>query len=107
MYMNEIECPYCEKSFDLCHDDGAYLSESSREEAECEHCGKCFMVSSSVSWYFEGEKADCLNGGEHDWQQSGGAPVEHFIGRFYCTQCDRKEYRDEEGREKAMKEKYA
>lgn len=102
--METVTCPYCEKENDICHDDGAYYSEDSAEEMECEHCEKKFMVSTSISYFFSGEKADCLNDGEHDWKQIIGAPKEHFIGRFRCSQCGEEEHRDEEGRAKAMKE---
>lgn len=104
--MDEITCPYCEHTYDLCHDDGAFYNEDYREKDECPECGKIFMVASSISWNFEAEKADCLNGGDHNWEQQRGVPREHFIGRFTCTQCDDEEHRDEEGRKKAMNQKY-
>ena len=57
-------------------------------QAQCPHCEKYFMVSSSMSWYVEGNKADCLNGGEHEWKQIIGAPREYFVGRQRCNNCD-------------------
>lgn len=103
--MSEITCPYCDHEYDLCHDDGAfYNNDGEREKEECPECHKVFMVSSSMSWDFEAEKADCLNGGEHKWRQQRGGPPEHFIGRFECEDCDEEEHRDEEGRKKAMSE---
>ena len=85
--MDTVTCPYCEEEVEICHDDGAYYDENRPREIECEHCEKKFMVHSSMSWSFEGEKADCLNGGEHDWQQMIGAPREHFVGRQRCEMC--------------------
>lgn len=104
--MYEIECPYCEHMFDLCHDDGAHYDENVREETNCPSCDKVFMVSASQSWDWEGEKADCLNGGEHDWEPVWGAPREYFHETYRCKGCDEEECRDKEGREKLLKEMY-
>lgn len=101
----EIQCPYCEESFDLCHDDGAYYNhEEELEECQCPECEKYFMVQSSQSWDFEGFKADCLNGSPHDWKQENGYPKAYYHGRFKCSMCDKEERRDEEGRKKLLQE---
>lgn len=87
--MNEIECPYCEHQYDLCHDDGAFYDEDNRTEEECPECGKRFMVTSSISWDFNADKADCLNGGEHNWEKK--YPVKHFpqlTNKEICRMCD-------------------
>ena len=86
--MNEIECPYCGYSYDLSHDDGAFYDENNRTKEQCPKCEKYFMVSSSLSWYFSADKANCLNGGQHKWEQIVGAPREYFIGRQRCSECD-------------------
>lgn len=67
--MDTVECPYCGEDAEICHDDGRHYYEDKRQSTECEHCEKSFMVSVSISYYFEGEKADCLNGAEHDWRK--------------------------------------
>lgn len=102
----EIYCPYCDHGFDLCHDDGAFYEDDGVEQEECPKCEKKFLVHSSLSWDFSGEKADCLNDGNHEWEQQSGAPKEAFIGRFRCKTCPKEERRDEEGRTKALKEIY-
>lgn len=104
--MLDITCPYCEKDFDLCHDDGAYYDENNPEQWECPDCNKISMVSSSVSWYHEAEKADCLNDGEHQWEQIHGAPEEYFIGMFRCSTCGEEESREPERRKKAIETEY-
>lgn len=103
----EIECPYCYHDFDLNHDDGAYYDQGRREEAECPECEKVFMVSSSMHWSYEGEKADCLNDGEHEWEPVKGSPREYFHETYRCNGCDEEECRDVEGRNKLMKEKFS
>ena len=101
--MDEITCPYCEHSYDLCHDDGAFYNrEGELEKEECPECGKTFMVQSTMSWDFEGFKADCLNGGEHKWKQQSGYPREYFHGRFICEDCGEEDRRDEDGRKIAI-----
>lgn len=70
MSYEEIECPYCEHAYDLCHDDGAfYNNEDDPEEEECPKCDKHFLVHSSMRWDFEAEKAECLNDGNHSWKK--------------------------------------
>lgn len=103
---NEITCPYCDFGYDLCHDDGAFYHDGESEKEQCPKCEKYFMVTSHLSWDFSSEKADCLNGSEHDWQPQSGYPREFFFGRFTCSQCEEQECRDEEGRKKALQEYY-
>ncbi len=89
--MDEITCPYCEHSYDLNHDDGAFYDEEHRTEEECPKCEKKFMVSSSISWNFEGEKADCLNDGNHKWEKEYSLKhYPEFQDREICRQCDEK-----------------
>jgi DNA-directed RNA polymerase subunit RPC12/RpoP len=84
----EIECPYCEHEFDLCHDDGAYYDQNEREEVECPECEKRFMVRSSITWDFEGEKADCLNGEPHKWEKRYSLKVfPQFSNMEICHEC--------------------
>lgn len=85
--MDTVECPYCQESVKINHDDGAHYDENISEPMECEKCEKSFMVSASVTWHFEGERADCLNDGEHDWQKIRGYPTEHFENRRRCWMC--------------------
>jgi len=103
--MDEIECPYCEHGFDLCHDDGAYYNEEDKpEECECPKCEKNFLVYSQQDWSFTGQKADCLNGSPHNWEPQSGYPNPFHFGRFDCKDCGAEERRDEEGRKKAIEE---
>lgn len=87
--MDEIECPYCEYSYDLNHDDGAFYDEENRTEEECPQCEKKFMVTSSLSWDFEAEKADCLNNGVHKWEKKYNE--RHYPAlqhKEICKECD-------------------
>lgn len=52
------------------------------------HCNQVFMVSTSITYYHEGEKCPCKNGLDHDWQPTIGDPKEYHIGRERCSFCD-------------------
>jgi len=86
--MKDITCPYCDEDFELCHDDGAYTDEGQNEQWECPKCNKISMVSTSITFSHEAEKADCLNGGEHKWTKRVGLPVEHFENKYICWDCN-------------------
>ena len=51
--MDDINCPYCNKGLEIDHDDGYG------------YCEKTFVYTTSITYYYEAEKADCLNGSEH------------------------------------------
>lgn len=88
--MDEVTCPYCEEDVEINHDDGAHYDEGRLEEEYCSNCDKYFMVSASCSWSFEGYKADCLNGGEHNLEKIHGAgiPGDYYETHMRCSDCD-------------------
>lgn len=102
----DIECPYCGHWQDIDHDDGYGYEEGRTYNQECGKCGLTFIYYTSMHFSYEPQKAPCLNGEPHDFQQIVGAPREHFIGRFACSGCGKKERRDEEGRRRALAELY-
>ncbi len=63
--MSDLECPYCEADLDVCHDDGFGYSEGVAHEMQCYECEKNFVFHTSISFYYEPKKADCLNGSPH------------------------------------------
>lgn len=91
----DVECPYCEKWLDICHDDGFGYEENVLHEQECPHCEKQFVFSTSISFYFEAKKADCLNGVEHEYKRTHTYPEE--FSQMECTMCDdKREMTDQE-----------
>jgi len=82
----DINCPYCEKGLDINHDDGFGYEEDVTHEMECKHCGKSFVFTTSIMFYYKPEKADCLNGGEHDYKLSHTSPREY--SKMRCSMCD-------------------
>jgi len=64
----DVECPYCGEWQEIYHDDGQGYEEGKIHDQECDDCGKTFIFSTSISYYYDANKADCLNGGEHVWK---------------------------------------
>lgn len=83
--MADLECPYCGEELDVNHDDGYGYEEGIKHQMECKHCGKSFVFETSLIYYYEPSKADCLNGDEHDWKPSKTFPKE--CTKMICSQC--------------------
>lgn len=84
----DVECPYCEVGQEINHDDGYGYDESKTYNQQCRDCEKYFTFTTSISFYYEAEQADCLNGAEHDYK-----PVDHYPkGTFpdwkRCVDCN-------------------
>jgi hypothetical protein len=62
---------------------------------ECPHCESMFVFRTSILYYYEPEKADCLNDGKHDYQLTNTCPVE--FSRMRCSMCgDERDLTNEE-----------
>jgi hypothetical protein len=83
--MSDISCPYCDADLDICHDDGYGYEEGVKHHMECDHCGKSFVFETCISFDYYPEKADCLNGGDHDYSPSRTFPKE--FTRMICKTC--------------------
>lgn len=83
--MKDVTCPYCLHDQEICHDDGFGYEESTPHQQECPNCGKIFVFYTEISFYYEAFQADCLNGGEHDYQSSYTYPIRFTTSK--CTIC--------------------
>lgn len=83
----DVKCPYCDYGQDIDHDDGRGYSEDEIYNQQCFCCEKYFTFTTSISYYYEVEKADCLNGADHKWTS-----VVHYPRNFpewkRCETCD-------------------
>ena len=86
--MSDIECPYCGVMQEICHDDGYGYAEDETFQQECD-CGKIFTFTTSISFYYDAKKADCLNGGEHDYKPTVTSPKEYTMMRCEDCVCER------------------
>lgn len=93
--MNDVNCPYCDTAQDIDHDDGHGYSEGVKHEQQCVRCDKNFIFHTSIIYHYEVEKADCLNGAEHDFQPTKTYPRQY--AKMECSVCDKsREPTDEE-----------
>ena len=83
---DDVECPYCGAGQEINHDDGYGYDEGQRHEQQCSDCDKNFTFTTSISYYYETEKADCLNGGQHILEMSATYPREY--SHMGCGDCD-------------------
>lgn len=82
----DINCPYCDAELEVCHDDGFGYEESVKHQMECGECGKNFVFETSISFSYDAEKADCLNGESHEYKLSCTFPKE--FSKMVCKHCD-------------------
>lgn len=84
--MSDIDCPYCGHGQEVCHDDGENYDESVTHQMECYKCEKEFVFTTCISFDYDPEKADCLNGEVHDWKAIPTAPRQYT--KMRCSMCD-------------------
>jgi hypothetical protein len=83
--MSDFECPYCGAEGDINHDDGYGYDEGDTHNQMCRHCEKTFVYTTSISFYYEVEQADCLNGAPHHFKKTKTFPPEYV--RLRCEVC--------------------
>ena len=95
MNKEDMECPYCGEGQEVNHDDGAGYSESETHQHQCTACDKYFVFYTAISFSYDANKADCLNGQPHKFKFSKAYPHEH--SKMRCLDCDeeRKPTKDE------------
>jgi len=86
--MSDIECPYCKEDQEIDHDDGYGYEEDELHQQECPHCFKYFTYTTSIMYYYESHKADCLNGAEHKWREVANRYIFRDAGRYKCDICN-------------------
>jgi len=84
--MKDIECPYCGISQDVDHDEGRNYAQDETHQMQCGNCEKYFVFQTHISFSYSPEKADCLNGHEHDYQPTHTSPK--CASKMRCTMCD-------------------
>lgn len=84
--MSDIDCPYCGHEQEVCHDDGAGYDESVTHQMACCYCDKEFVFTTYISFSYTPEKADCLNGDDHEYKPTCTFPKQYT--KMRCTMCD-------------------
>jgi len=99
-----IKCPYCEEYVEIEPYDEHY---EDCQEYECLNCSKNFeLYAEPTIDYSVVGKADCLNGGEHEWRQKTGSPEFYFKGKYICNDCSATKTVEEELATKAEMDDY-
>jgi len=80
----DVECPYCGEWNEVCHDDGMGYDENINE-MQCIHCEMNFVFSTGIIYVYSSEKAECLNGGDHDYKTPVTIPIE--ATKMQCSMC--------------------
>lgn len=84
--MSDAKCPYCNVEIEITHDDNYGYEEDTRHEQYCGDCDRNFTYTTSISFYYETFKADCLNGSDHDYKPIATFPKE--FTKMECSTCD-------------------
>ncbi len=88
--MSDVDCPYCGAGQVINHDDGYGYEEDETHRQECVDCEKTFVFHTQVYFYYDANRADCLNGGEHRWRKLHIAP-DWWPDARACSDCGVKE----------------
>lgn len=86
--MSDTNCPYCDAEVEINHDDGYGYDEGKTHQQTCQNCDKTFAYTTEISFYYDTTKADCMNGGAHDYKEvkQYGWPEPRTLLR--CTDCE-------------------
>ncbi len=83
--MSTDQCPYCLAEVEINHDDGYGYEEGELHHQECGSCDKTFVYQTCISIDHDTYKADCLNGGEHNYEKTKTIPEKY--AKLRCTEC--------------------
>ena len=97
--MSDLYCPYCGENLGSHVDD--YHEQDTEYEHRCPKCEKNFIFTIDYVPYFSSNKADCLNGVEHDYRKITGYPKEFFKNKRRCFMCSKEIVVNEDSTDKA------
>lgn len=82
---NDCKCPYCGVEQEINHDGGYGYEEDVKYQQECSHCEKTFVFTTSIHVSHDVYKADCLNGAEHEFEETKTYPK--MCAKMRCNVC--------------------
>jgi len=81
--MSDISCPYCKAEQEIDHDDGHGYEEDKIHNQQCGECDKYFTFTTSIIYHYDVHESECLNGGEHKWED-----VVHYPKTWNWKRCE-------------------
>lgn len=96
----KLTCPYCEIVF---NEPNEHLAPGERSETDCPECEKYFAYAIRYEIITTSYKAECLNGGEHEWTTQTCYP--EFMTQRVCP-CGESEYIYKDQERQLMADKY-
>lgn len=63
----DVECPYCGAGQSIDDDDIFGFEDDDLRGQDCLQCGKTFAYQTFMTRWYRAQKADCWNGGEHEY----------------------------------------
>ncbi len=90
-----VNCPYCDALVKIDHEDGYGTMDGEQYEQDCSECNKTFIYYPSIHYSYELFKADCLNGGTHEWSHMSRATAGGLVDIRECRVCGKSEVCDE------------
>lgn len=98
--MKEIQCPYCEQDNEH---DSEQADPNTLHYMQCRECEKNFAFEIDYCPRFYERKADCLNGGDHNWRDLlPYASSNHYDLYRECRGCNKREYKLKPKEEKGL-----
>lgn len=82
--MSYTDCPYCGKEIEIDNSENEDCESDVIHQQECD-CGKTFTYTTYIHFCHTSERADCLNGGVHNFKKTHTFPPE--CARIECTIC--------------------
>ncbi len=96
--MGDVNCPYCEETQKINHDDGYGYEEGREYNQICRYCDKIFSYTTTIFFSYEVEKAPCLNDKnfKHDFTKEPHSIAYFGDGKIVrnCELCNYKESED-------------
>ena len=84
--MGTVECPYCGEEKEIDHTVEEYYDQEKTHQIQCGNCEKYFVFTTSISFFYSSEKADCLNDGNHYYVPTHTYPK--AFTEMRCCMCD-------------------
>jgi hypothetical protein len=83
----DTECPYCGADIEINHDDGYGYEENRAYQQHCHECDNNFVYFTTISFSYDTQKADCLNGADHRYKPTHTHP--NYFTKMRCEDCEK------------------